>query len=60
MPNDFLTVIVMQHASYGTLWKSIHDGIFTTQDDMTYADRRRRLRALLRTAREIAMVNSLK
>ncbi|KAL6756511.1 hypothetical protein V8C86DRAFT_67322 [Haematococcus lacustris] len=23
MPNDFLTVIVMQHASYGTLWKSI-------------------------------------
>ncbi|KAJ9534449.1 hypothetical protein QJQ45_016146 [Haematococcus lacustris] len=55
MPNDFLTVIVMQHASYGTLWKSIHDGIFTTQDDMTYADRRRRLRALLRTAREIAM-----
>ncbi|KAL6756508.1 kinase-like domain-containing protein [Haematococcus lacustris] len=55
MPNDFLTVIVMQHASYGTLWKSIQDGIFTTQDDMTYADRRRRLRALLRTAREIAM-----
>ncbi|KAL6750842.1 kinase-like domain-containing protein [Haematococcus lacustris] len=54
-PNDFVTVIIMQHANFGTLWSAIKNAVFVRKASATESDRRRRLRALLRTAREIAM-----
>ncbi|KAL6747663.1 kinase-like domain-containing protein [Haematococcus lacustris] len=86
-PNDFVTVIIMQHANFGTLWTAIKAGccsrgrfgtsvrlkaagrlvcvplpcclmqnaVFVRKASATGAYRRARLRALLRTAREIAM-----
>ncbi|KAL6753159.1 kinase-like domain-containing protein [Haematococcus lacustris] len=54
-PNDYMTVIVMQHANYGQLWTAIKNKVFTRRDGAPPSDKRRRLRALLRTAREIVM-----
>ncbi|KAJ9514716.1 hypothetical protein QJQ45_028408, partial [Haematococcus lacustris] len=92
-PNDYMTVIVMQHANYGQLWTAIktsltactrgqrhpphkqltcslhatpaaaaaacwhpwQNKVFTRRDGAPPSDKRRRLRALLRTAREIVM-----
>ncbi|KAL6757525.1 kinase-like domain-containing protein [Haematococcus lacustris] len=54
-PNDFVTVIIMQHANFGTLWTAIKNAVFVRKASATGAYRRARLRALLRTAREIAM-----
>ncbi|GFH26460.1 protein kinase domain-containing protein [Haematococcus lacustris] len=79
-PNDFVTVIIMQHANFGTLWSAIKEtaqsrawarqqlhmgcalltaqlrnAVFVRKASAAESDRRRRLRALLRTAREIAM-----
>ncbi|KAJ9514146.1 hypothetical protein QJQ45_002246 [Haematococcus lacustris] len=65
-PNDYMTVIVMQHANYGQLWTAIKvssgvikNKVFTRRDGAPPSDKRRRLRALLRTAREIVMANVL-
>ncbi|KAL6746045.1 kinase-like domain-containing protein [Haematococcus lacustris] len=54
-PNDFVTVIIMQHANFGTLWTAIKNAVFVRKASASGAHRRSRLRALLRTAREIAM-----
>jgi len=51
---DYLTVIIMQHASFGTLGSAIKKHVFSSASNQS-SDRRRRFRALLRTAREIAM-----
>ncbi|GFH10560.1 protein kinase domain-containing protein, partial [Haematococcus lacustris] len=54
-PNDFVT-----HANFGTLWTAIkvsavRNAVFVRKASASGAHRRARLRALLRTAREIAM-----
>ncbi|KAL6765983.1 kinase-like domain-containing protein [Haematococcus lacustris] len=48
-------LIVMEHAKCGTLLSAIRTGIFTRPPMAPEAEKRRRLRALLRTAREVAM-----
>ncbi|KAJ9524634.1 hypothetical protein QJQ45_024289 [Haematococcus lacustris] len=54
-PGDFLTIIVMQYAGSGSLWRAIQMKVFSREPTAAFAERRRSLRALLRTAREIAM-----
>lgn len=51
---DYITIIIMGHASFGTLGSAIKKHVFSSQS-ASPSDRRRRFRALLRTAREIAM-----
>ncbi|KAJ9525745.1 hypothetical protein QJQ45_003419 [Haematococcus lacustris] len=53
--SDHLTLIVMEHAKCGTLLGAIKSGIFNRPPFAPENEKRRRLRALLRTAREIAM-----
>ncbi|KAJ9518516.1 hypothetical protein QJQ45_018582 [Haematococcus lacustris] len=54
-PLDFLTVIVMQHATCGTLSSAVKSGIFVRKPSAPLSDSRRRLRGLLRTLKEMAM-----
>ncbi|KAL6760391.1 kinase-like domain-containing protein [Haematococcus lacustris] len=52
---DCVTVLVQQYATKGTLAQAIKDGAFMRDPHLCRAVKRRRLRALLRTAKEMAM-----
>ncbi|GFH11340.1 hypothetical protein HaLaN_06823, partial [Haematococcus lacustris] len=51
---DCVTVLVQQYATRGTLAQAIKDGAFMRDPHLCRAVKRRRLRALLRTAKEMA------
>ncbi|KAJ9508707.1 hypothetical protein QJQ45_028001, partial [Haematococcus lacustris] len=55
---DCVTVLVQQYATRGTLAQAIKDGAFMRDPHLCRAVKRRRLRALLRTAKEMAMHSS--
>ncbi|GFH10561.1 protein kinase domain-containing protein [Haematococcus lacustris] len=49
-----LTILIMHRAKLGNLWQAIQRNLFEPRPELPAVDRRKRTRALLRTACEIA------